>query len=150
MGLKAQVKKRSRNASDHSNLGARQALLKAGLRLFAHHGLKGTSIRDIAKEAGLNSSLISYYFDSKEGLYRACLREISEEKLTLTNEILQPPKDRAEFELRLKMFIQSLIAALLDDREVGLIVIREYDRVNSPAEKGLKASFFEGCEGIKG
>ncbi|WP_328471542.1 TetR family transcriptional regulator [Actinoplanes sp. NBC_00393] len=52
----------------------RQALLTAARRRFAADGYTATSVRDIATEAGVNVALISRYFESKEGLFRACLR----------------------------------------------------------------------------
>jgi AcrR family transcriptional regulator len=42
-------------------------------RLFAERGFDGTSVRDIADEAGINVAMISYYFGSKEKLMEACL-----------------------------------------------------------------------------
>ncbi|BBH70978.1 TetR family transcriptional regulator [Actinoplanes sp. OR16] len=52
----------------------RQLLLDAARRRFAADGYTATSVRDIATEAGVNVALISRYFESKEGLFRACLR----------------------------------------------------------------------------
>jgi AcrR family transcriptional regulator len=40
---------------------------------FARDGYSGTTVRDIADEAGVNVALISRYFTSKEGLFEACL-----------------------------------------------------------------------------
>lgn len=39
--------------------------------LFAKKGFDGTSVRDIAEEAGINVAMISYYFGSKEKLLEA-------------------------------------------------------------------------------
>ena len=39
--------------------------------LFADKGYDGTSVRDIADEAGINVAMISYYFGSKEKLLEA-------------------------------------------------------------------------------
>ncbi|WP_229072744.1 TetR/AcrR family transcriptional regulator [Actinoplanes sp. DH11] len=52
----------------------RQLLLDAARRRFAEDGYSATSVRDIATDAGVNVALISRYFTSKEGLFRACLR----------------------------------------------------------------------------
>jgi TetR/AcrR family transcriptional regulator len=38
---------------------------------FSEHGYAGARISAIASRAGVNQQLISYYFDGKEGLYRA-------------------------------------------------------------------------------
>lgn len=52
---------------------ARDKLIAAGEKLFAQRGLAGVSIRELAREAGTNSALISYYFGGKDGLYEAVL-----------------------------------------------------------------------------
>jgi TetR/AcrR family transcriptional regulator, regulator of cefoperazone and chloramphenicol sensitivity len=54
---------------------ARQRLLAAGLRLFAHQGFSKTSTREIAEAANVNVASISYYFGDKAGLYRAAFME---------------------------------------------------------------------------
>ena len=51
----------------------REKLINAAIELFALEGYSATSIRQITKRAGVNSSLISYYFNGKQGLYRATL-----------------------------------------------------------------------------
>jgi TetR/AcrR family transcriptional regulator len=43
--------------------------------LFASKGLNGVSVRELAGAAGVNLSMISYYFGGKEGLYAAVLTE---------------------------------------------------------------------------
>ncbi len=54
---------------------ARERLLLAGLRLFAHQGYSKTSTRELAEAANVNVASISYYFGDKAGLYRAVFFE---------------------------------------------------------------------------
>ncbi|WOX16264.1 TetR/AcrR family transcriptional regulator [Streptomyces sp. N50] len=49
----------------------RKLILDAAVAEFAAHGYAGARIAAIAKRAGVNQQLISYYFDGKEGLFRA-------------------------------------------------------------------------------
>jgi AcrR family transcriptional regulator len=46
-------------------------IIETAERLFAKKGFDGTSVRDIAEEAGINVAMISYYFGSKEKLMEA-------------------------------------------------------------------------------
>jgi AcrR family transcriptional regulator len=46
-------------------------IIETAERLFAQKGFAGTSVRDIAEEAGVNLAMISYYFGSKEKLMQA-------------------------------------------------------------------------------
>ena len=53
--------------------GTRQLLLDAARLRFARDGYAATTVRNIADDAGVNVALISRYFDSKVGLFEACL-----------------------------------------------------------------------------
>lgn len=46
-------------------------IIETAEKLFADRGFKGTSVRDIAEEAGINLAMISYYFGSKVKLMEA-------------------------------------------------------------------------------
>jgi AcrR family transcriptional regulator len=51
----------------------RERILDAALAEFGEHGYAGARIGAIARRAGANQQLISYYLDGKEGLYRALI-----------------------------------------------------------------------------
>src|SRR5215510_16045875 len=52
---------------------SRDRILDAAEELFASKGFNATSTRLIARQAGVNIALLYYYFESKEGLYRALM-----------------------------------------------------------------------------
>ncbi len=54
---------------------ARQRIGAAAFRLFSQKGYSCTSVQDIADEAGVQKSVLYYYFESKEGLYTTLLTE---------------------------------------------------------------------------
>ncbi len=56
-------------------LSARDRVLEISCKLFAEAGFHGTHLRDICKRAGTNVAGVNYYFQSKEGLYQAVIRE---------------------------------------------------------------------------
>lgn len=64
-----------RRAPRSDGAEARHRLLHTALRLFARKGFAKTSTREIAREAEVNISAISYYFGDKEGLYAATFCE---------------------------------------------------------------------------
>jgi AcrR family transcriptional regulator len=128
---------------------ARNVLLSAGKKLFARQGLTATTIRDIASEAQMNSSQISYYFAGKEGLYRACIEDIARPLVRLADQILQAPRSREDFQVRLRLFVESFFNNFLEDQDAGLIMIREYDRPHSPAEDVFKSRFIQLFDAVK-
>jgi AcrR family transcriptional regulator len=50
-------------------------IIDSAEKLFATNGFEGTSVRDIAHEAGINIAMISYYFGSKEKLMEAVFQK---------------------------------------------------------------------------
>ena len=59
----------------------KERILKVATELFAKKGYAGTSIRDIAKCANVNLSMISYYLTIK----RACIKRYSHSISTIQN-----------------------------------------------------------------
>lgn len=54
----------------------RRRIVEAALEVFAEEGFARASTRRIAAAAGVNPPALQYYFDSKEGLHRACADRI--------------------------------------------------------------------------
>ena len=48
-------------------------MLEAATQVFAQSGYHNTSMDQVAEQVGISKPMIYSYFDSKEGLYRACL-----------------------------------------------------------------------------
>lgn len=63
-------------------------LLRSAEILFAEKGFAGTSIREIAKEANVNISMISYYFGSKEKLYEKLFEFRMNESLSFSEDVI--------------------------------------------------------------
>lgn len=89
---------------------SRDALIVAAKKVFAQKGFEGATVKDLADEAGVNVSLVSYHFGGKEGLYRTCLESFGVERIDATERILNEAKSKEEFKLRLKLFAEDFIA----------------------------------------
>jgi AcrR family transcriptional regulator len=53
----------------------RKELLEVGLRLFSENGFAATSIREIAKNAGVTEGLIYHYFQGKKDLLKRIVEQ---------------------------------------------------------------------------
>ncbi|MFU0788402.1 forespore capture DNA-binding protein RefZ [Cerasibacillus sp. JNUCC 74] len=60
---------------------SKRKVLEAASSLFFQKGFHGTSVRDIADKANVNVSLISYYFNGKQGLLEFAVTEYYEKYL---------------------------------------------------------------------
>ena len=91
----------------------RDLILDAAEDLFSKHGFYGVTIREVAREAGVDTALVHYYFGAKRGLFDAVFlrraevwnnervdainryaREVAPEKMTLEGlfeAFLRPP-----------------------------------------------------------
>jgi AcrR family transcriptional regulator len=49
----------------------RELILDAAEDLFSKHGFYGVTIREVAREAGVDTALVHYYFGAKRGLFDA-------------------------------------------------------------------------------
>ena len=103
----------------------RQCLMNSAKHLFAAKGYEGTTVKNIADRAGVNISLVSYYFGGKEGIYQSCLEQLGTANLIAAQRILKEPKSLEEFRVRLGLFIEQNFDWYVQEPELTSIVLRE-------------------------
>lgn len=110
------------------NESRKRLLLMAG-KLFAEKGFGSVSTRDIANAAGVNISLISYYFNGKDGLYTAVLREacgnaeMKKEELFRTFDPDQ--MTRESFVAVMSVIVRELVEMKLSNPHMAALLHRE-------------------------
>jgi AcrR family transcriptional regulator len=77
----------------------RAQLLDIGRRLFAERGLDGTSIEEIAAQAGVSKPVVYEHFGGKEGLYAVVVDREVERFLTMATTLLEGEDTMAKFEV---------------------------------------------------
>ena len=76
----------------------REQLLDIGRQLFAERGFDGTSIEEIAAQAGVSKPVVYEHFGGKEGLYAVVVDREMERLLTMATRLLSGEDTRAKFE----------------------------------------------------
>jgi AcrR family transcriptional regulator len=76
----------------------REQLLGIGRKLFAARGFEGTSIEEIAAQAGVSKPVVYEHFGGKEGLYAVVVDREVERLLTTATEFLSGAQTREKFE----------------------------------------------------
>jgi AcrR family transcriptional regulator len=107
----------------------RQAILEAALRVWAKRGFDGTSVAEVAREAGLTKGTLYLYFPTKQSLLEEALRRYS----------LRPDVEAGLERLRgqpLPDVVRGLVAVfwrgLEARRELAAVLLRELP--NHPEE----------------
>ena len=111
--------------TEAQSLDSKIALLRAAKKVFAKKGFDGATVKDIAEEAGVNVSLVSYHYQGKENLYRECIKQFGEAGLRAAERLLEEPKSVDEFRIRLTLFTEELISRHFEEHEVAQIMQRE-------------------------
>jgi AcrR family transcriptional regulator len=90
----------------------RAQIITTALRVFGESGFEQAATRSIAAKAGVTPPALQYYFDSKDGLHRACAQYIIDRALPR----LQPVIDLARAAVRAGVTTDALDAldSLLD------------------------------------
>jgi len=95
---------------------------EAARKVFMQKGYKGTTSRDIAKEAGLNVALTNYYFRKKEKLFKIIFMETAHEFLDDTISILNKPIDLSK---KIRMIMERELEMQLRDPDLFVFFYNE-------------------------
>jgi len=97
----------------------RSRIIATAISAFGEEGYDQASTRKIAARAGVNPPALQYYFDSKEGLHRACAEHICDRVLA----ILSPALERAAAAVRARHRREAVdgLCGVLDALVDGLV-----------------------------
>ena len=99
------------------------AIINSAEKLFAVTGFDGTSVRDIAQEAGVNVAMISYYFGSKEKLMEAVFEQRTNNIRIKVENLMQ--NDSLTNLQKVNILIEDYVDKFIDQQEFHKIMIRE-------------------------
>ena len=99
----------------------RQQLLDIGRRLFAERGFEGTSIEEIAAQAGVSKPVVYEHFGGKEGLYAVVVDREVERLTTVTTMLFEGNHSRPKFEAA----AVTLLRYIQDNADGFRILVRD-------------------------
>ncbi|HEY5747739.1 MAG TPA: TetR/AcrR family transcriptional regulator [Chryseolinea sp.] len=115
----------------------RVEVLKASRTLFQRFGLFKTTMEDIAKAVGKGKSTLYYYYESKDEIFDAVIRE---DMLEVFSQVKAAVEKACTAEEKLRMFTISKIRAINQKANLYGIVFGEISE-NPQLIKGLKKNF---------
>lgn len=110
----------ARRTFHHQSIEERRgALLEATLDAVAELGLRGATVREIAKRAGVTPGLIRHYFDNKELMFQVAYRQVVNTMFEEMRIIAENAESSAR--RRLRTYILSCFRTpMIDTRNVTL------------------------------
>lgn len=100
-----QNKNNSRKATKKQET-ARQRIFDSAVRLFARRGYGNIGIREIARSAGVQISMINYYYDGKIGILRRIVNETYEKYFAA---VLNIGDEKTPLEKRINILVKNLV-----------------------------------------
>ncbi len=124
----------------------KEDLIASAINLFAEKGYNGTTVTELAESAGVNVSLISYYFGGKSGLLVAVFNEIAHERLRASQRLLGPCENLAEFQVRLEFFFKSILDLFSEQQALLKLFLQELEQGSEGADEAFAAAYLEMIE----
>jgi len=90
-------------------LSSKQRILEASAELIAKEGYSAVGIRKIAEKAGVNLSMISYYFGGKIGILKSIMEDYNREMIAI---MLDTREKNLKIEESARYFISSVVSLL--------------------------------------
>ena len=106
----------SQRGPGRPSTGARERVLEAGLETLLEEGYAGLTYTKVAERAGENKSLISYYFNSKQGLVGAVAELVGER---ITRQVLEEIRGTTEVEDLTEGLVNGLWNVMDEDTRVA-------------------------------
>tara|TARA_R110000787_G_scaffold279340_2_gene389431 strand:+ start:82 stop:768 length:687 start_codon:yes stop_codon:yes gene_type:complete len=105
---------------DGTSKDARSLLIAAARKKFVSKSYDKVSIRELAQSAGVNSAMIKYYFQNKQGLYKAMVMEV-------TGQIINSLSDHLKSSNldNLEDFFRSFVEVIKESPEFPLLMLKE-------------------------
>jgi AcrR family transcriptional regulator len=116
-------------------------IMLSATRIFVLNGKAGTSMQDIAAEAGINRTLLNYYFRSKDNLFEQVFTKTFSKFLPA---IINNLTSDIPFKMRVENFIDYYFTMLIENPVIPLFILQELSSnplrlINSLKSGGLNA-----------
>ena len=100
-------------------------ILEAAKKVFLEKGMTGARMQEIADAAGINKSLLHYYYRSKDKLFLAVFRFAVLQFLPGIQEMITSD---IHFEEKIRRFVHRYIDILMENPFVPMFIIQEIQR----------------------
>lgn len=103
-------------------ISTEENILNVAREVFMRNGFNGTTMQQIADEAGINKSLLHYYYRSKEKLFGQIFAEVFSQFIPELGKIFMTDKSLEE---KIRAFVDSYIEGFIRNPLIPIFVMQE-------------------------
>lgn len=127
----------ARSRTEDAKLARREAILAAARRVLARKGLRGTTVGDIASEAGVAVGTVYLYFPSKSAVL-AALQDLLFDHIDAAVQVAAGPSDDMYTATRAR--IGAAFAACWENRDLLRLIVLNTDPRSKLARRLLESN----------
>ena len=105
---------------ENSNITTEERILVAAKKVFHTRGFEGARMQEIADEAGVNKSLVHYYYRNKDNLFKAVFEDAFSRLIGKLNEIFS---SELSFSSKIETFLNYYITFLSQNSYLPLFIL---------------------------
>ena len=99
-----------------------EIIIESAEKLFYQNGKAGTSMQDIADDAGINRTLLNYYFRTKDQLFEAVFRKALG---SFVPELAAMMSTEVSFYELVPALVEKIIDTMLENPQIPVFVLQE-------------------------
>lgn len=119
------------------DLTKEELILNAASDVFIEKGLSGARTQEIADRAGINKTLLHYYFRTKENIFARILQRVFSSFLAQIDSAIA---DDAPFPIALRTFIDSFVDYIAARPKVPLFIMQELSQGGNIVREVISAT----------
>lgn len=102
-----------------------EKILNAAQHVFIQKGMDGARMQEIANEAGINKSLLHYYFRTKQKLFEAIFKQVFKQIFPDVKAFIESDQP---VHTKLEIFVEKYISLLLRNPFLPAFILKEIHR----------------------
>ena len=134
--------KRARGRPASSASVGPDAILRNARKTFGKRGFEATSVREIARDSGVDAALVAHHFGSKETLWLAVVEQIADQMAPMIDATAALRTSPLGARARVESAIVRFIDEVFDDPDVGIFfstaATEEGERLNVLIERMVR------------
>jgi TetR/AcrR family transcriptional regulator len=112
--------KRARGRPASSASVGPDVILRNARKTFGKRGFEATSVREIARDSGVDAALVAHHFGSKETLWLAVVEQIAEQMAPMIDATQALRTSPLGARARVESAVATFIDEVFDDPDVGI------------------------------